>query len=301
MYNTIAIISDDNYAPYSSCLLISLFEKNPRQKFDIFIITCKFTEYNKNIISEICRKYGSTVSFIEIDEQQLNIYDGIGDWSKYTFMKLMIPSILPNNVERVLYLDVDMLIVSSIELLLTVNLDGYAIAGVEDCPDCINHKKRCEIQYDSPYINSGVMVMNLPIWRNAIKLNLFETFINTYKNKFKINDQDVINTVFQGQIKTLHLKYNLTNHCYGFHYRVLKSQKNEWKEARKYPVIIHFTNWNKPWKYESVHEYKKQYLKTLYKTPYILTYNDDECKWERKTKNRIKHFIVSIIDKIRLS
>lgn len=298
MNNAVAIVCDDNYAPYSSCLLISLFENNPTLTFDVFLLTCKFTDENKNIIDKICRNYGSNVSFIEIDESKLNLYEGIGDWSKYTFMKLMIPSVLPNYLERVLYLDIDMLVVSSINFLLSVDITGFAVAGVEDCPDCIKHKKKCGIQNEFPYINSGVMVINLPMWRNAIENDSFGKFINLHKGLFKINDQDVINTVFQGKIKSLHLKYNLTNHCYGLHYNVLDSQKNEWKEARKNPVIIHFTNWNKPWKYESVHEFRKQYLSTLAKTPYRLVFKDKNRI--RKVKNQIKYLFVSIIDKIRL-
>lgn len=137
MNNAVAIVCDDNYAPYSSCLLISLFENNPTLTFDVFLLTCKFTDENKNIIDKICRNYGSNVSFIEIDESKLNLYEGIGDWSKYTFMKLMIPSVLPNYLERVLYLDIDMLVVSSINFLLSVDITGFAVAGVEDCPDCI--------------------------------------------------------------------------------------------------------------------------------------------------------------------
>lgn len=146
MNNAVAIVCDDNYAPYSSCLLISLFENNPTLKFDVFLLTCKFTDENKNIIDKICRNYGSKVSFIEIDESQLNLYEGIGDWSKYTFMKLMIPSVLPNYLGRVLYLDIDMLVVSSINFLLSVDITGFAVAGVEDCPDCIKHKKSVEFR-----------------------------------------------------------------------------------------------------------------------------------------------------------
>lgn len=298
MRHQIVLVTDDNYAPYSACLLLSLFESNRNLTFSVYMITCSLSVSNQHILSEICESHGSELIIKSINENELDKYDKIGEWSKYTFMKLMIPDLIPATLKTILYLDVDMLVVGSIEGLLKEDIDDYALAGVEDCSDCIFHKSRCGIPENSPYINSGVMLVNLEKWKEAKNDNLFNRFVDSNRSQFSINDQDVINAVFQNRIKTLHLKYNLTNHCYGFHYSIMPGQKKQWKEARKSPIIVHFTNWNKPWKYECVHEYKKIYLKTLSKTPYMVTY--DSCSERQKILNLIKHTIVSLIDVFRL-
>ena len=146
--------------------------------------------------------------------------------------------------------------------LFNININDYALAAVEDTPDCIQHKKRCNIPENSPYINSGVMILNLEMWRQAAENDLFWSFIKENSKKFAINDQDVINYVFQNKIKTIPLRFNVTNHCFGFKPNVLPYHKKQLKEVYQHPAIIHFTNWNKPWIKGNCHLYKKKWQET---------------------------------------
>lgn len=124
-----------------------------------------------------------------------------------------------------------MLIVDNITNLFNININNYALAAVEDTPDCIKHKKRCNIPENSPYINSGVMILNLEMWRQAAENDLFWSFIKENSKKFAINDQDVINYVFQNKIKTIPLRFNVTNHCFGFKPNVLPYHKNNLRKS----------------------------------------------------------------------
>ena len=106
------------------------------------------------------------------------------------------------------------------------------------------------------------MILNLEMWRQAAENDLFWSFIKENSKKFAINDQDVINYVFQNKIKTIPLRFNVTNHCFGFKPNVLPYHKKQLKEVYQHPAIIHFTNWNKPWIKGNCHLYKKKWQET---------------------------------------
>ncbi len=120
----------------------------------------------------------------------------------------------------------------------------------------------------SLYINSDVMIINLKKWREASHKGYFNDFVDNNRNRMKLNDQDVINSVSQNQIAGLHLRYNVTNFCYGIHKKLTLTHQKQLKEALKHPVIVHFTNWNKPWIAENFHYFKSAYLTTMSHTPY---------------------------------
>ncbi|RGN50209.1 MULTISPECIES: glycosyltransferase family 8 protein [unclassified Bacteroides] len=300
MYNVV-LIADDNYASYAAVTLQSLFETNKTLYFHIYLISCGFSQINTQKIIKVCRKVNAEFDLITVNASELDDFENIGEWSKFTFLKLFIPSKLPLILDKVLYLDVDLLVVDRLQECFDLDLTGYAIAGVEDCPSCISHKERCHIPQESPYINSGFMLINLEEWRKADSQHLFLKFINENKDRMKINDQDVINSVFANKIYSLHLRYNVTNHCYGLHYNVIAKHLQQWREARRHPAIIHFTNWNKPWLFETCHEYKSLYKKYLsYISSGEVVPENERRDYLLKVKNSIKYIFVKFVDMFRL-
>ena len=268
----IVFVADDAYAPYTAVTLQSLFNFHPQWQFDIWLLSCNFSLENKLKYENYCLKNNSRFHLLLVDAYELTPYDGIGFWSKYTFLKLLIADKLPLTIDYVLYLDGDVLITNNLEELFQTPIHNYALAAVEDL-SFVKAKNIEQFGMDTSAIsiNSGVMLINLEKWRQASCLDLFVKFVNKWRNKFSLCDQDVINNVFANKIKSLSLKYNLTHFCFGLHVKkfLTISHLAQWRNARQNPAIIHFTNNTKPWIWETTHYYKSQYLKVAAQTPYF--------------------------------
>jgi len=302
----IVFVADNAYAPYTSVTLQSLFKFHPQWQFDIWLLSCNFSTENTLKYEKHCFTNNAKFHLLVVSPNELDPYDNIGFWSKYTFLKLFIANKLPHTVHHVLYLDGDMLITDSLEELFQTSLQNYSLAAVEDLA-FVKTKNITQFGMDTTAIsiNSGVMLMNLERWRKASNQNLYTKFINQWRNKFSLCDQDVINNVFANQIKPLPLRYNLTHFCFGVHIKqfLTTSHLAQWKSARLHPAIIHFTNNTKPWIWENIHYYKSQYLKVASQTPYaqyFTHYKQQKYNYNKKIYNLFRYTIVRVIDIFRL-
>lgn len=266
----VCLIADDSYAQHTAVTITSFVKNNPNLRIKIWLITTGFSSQNIQYYGLLSENLGFEFQIILFDVSKISTYDGIGPWSKYTFMKIYIGGLLPASVEKILYLDSDMVVLDSVKYLFDIKMDSYALAAVSDVASCVEHKKRCKLPETASYINSGVMWMNLDYWRKAEEMKSFEHFINVNRGKISLCDQDVINSVFCDRIFELPLNYNVVTQCFGINpYKELtQKQQIQLKTARKHPIVVHFVNAGKPWLKEYYHQYKWAYYKYLKMTPY---------------------------------
>ena len=267
------------------------------------MITTGLSNEDEKKLRWLCKQNEVSFDIFAMDEQLLHPYDGIGTWPKFTFMKLFIAQFLPTDIERCLYLDVDLLVLGNLAPIFDIHLGENAVAGVLDYPVVDLDIKRCKLGSKAAYINSGVMVLNLPLWRKAFEENAFERFVQTKQNIMSsINDQDVINSVFEGKVQVLSPSYNVTNFFFGIRNPLLKKGlKAQWLEGRRNAKIMHFVCGRKPWIAEVVHPYKALWFETLRRTPYK-GYVDRLNKRNAKQYviNYFKNVIANIFDYFRL-
>ena len=291
----IVVIADENYASQSSATLMSFLENNRNERNDIYYITTGISEQSRLKLEEFCKLYNAFFHYILFEEKVLSPYDGIGYWSKYTCMKLFIPQLLPDEVKKVLYLDVDMLILDSLEEVYNIVLGDNALAGVEDVPNNKSNCKRCGLGINSVYVNSGFMLLNLSAWRKEWNANSFSRFVDDHRGKMAINDQDVINSVFEGRIVPLEWRYNVTSFFFGLSSAIWKHYpRTMYKKARRKPAVIHFTNSNKPWKESCIHLYAKQWRRTLNRTSF------GKVEYKSSVKIALKLCVYEIVDFFRI-
>lgn len=265
----VVFIADNNYAQHTAVVIVSIV-RNCGERLRVWLLASAFDEGNKKKYGELASSFGIELHIVQFDTSLVDAYDNIGPWPKYTFMKLYIAKYLPECCKKCLYLDSDLVVLGNIQPLFSVDMGENAVAGVSDTVGCVMHKRRCGLPAGAAYINSGVMVLNLDCWREELRKLSFEMFIEHNKGKISICDQDVINSVFEGKILELHLKYNVTSACFGLNpwRNLLPSVRPMLKEARKNPVVVHFVNSGKPWIKEFYHPFKVKYYFYLRQTPY---------------------------------
>ena len=191
-------------------------------------------------------------------------------------LRLFMGDMLPETVERVLYLDCDTVVLQSLKHLWKENLEGSIVGAVMEPTIYETVKETIDLGEEDPYYNSGVLLVDLKQWREQeIQKKLLE-FWKSRGGKLFASDQDVINGTLKGQIHTLMPRYNFfTNYRY-FSYRELvhlgKTYKavtpRELQIAKKHPSIIHYMGDERPWIAGNLNHYRRAYELYLAKTPW---------------------------------
>ncbi|WP_356947942.1 glycosyltransferase family 8 protein [Helicobacter rodentium] len=140
-------------------------------------------------------------------------------WSNHTnhlaYFRIKLASVLPYEIKRCLYLDIDMLVLKDLRELFALPL-GDNIAGVVlDCSNPYKEKRlkaRDSTQEDfifpfrKEYFNSGFMLINLTKWRELQIEYKCMKFLQTYIPQ--VGDQDILNAVIGNKTLKLPPKWN---------------------------------------------------------------------------------------------
>lgn len=147
---------------------------------------------------------------IEASENPFQNYE-YSRWSPVIFYRCIAHRFF-TDIDRILYLDSDILVCRDLSELFDTDLGDYVLGGVRDMapvndkyhPQGIFVKNFAEKYLNNgPYINSGVLLLNLK------KMHEYENLLFETKIPLICPDQDLINAAFVGKIKILPLKYNL--------------------------------------------------------------------------------------------
>lgn len=243
---------DANYVPCCGIMLTSLFENNRDYSIDVYVF-CNNNDTDTIQLFQLAKNYGQKIHIINIDDVLVDRFP-IKDTdhiTKATYYRLYAADFLPNNIDRVLYLDCDIIINKSLSMLYDIDLTDYSAAVVLDCNYYQEDRNR-KLGIAKPYIyfNAGVLLINLTYWRTNRILNKFIQYSNTHSHLLDTHDQDLLNVVLQGNVKYLSIEYNYQT---GFLLKKNLSKYDEWLrvEIKNIPVeniiVWHFSTAVKPW------------------------------------------------------
>lgn len=301
----IVLTTDANYVMPCGVLLLSLCKSNADCKITVHIICdSSVTEKEK---SELCQTVSShpnvTLSFYHIEGELFENYPSLRNayLSKAAYYRLFLTDILPEDIEKVLYLDCDLLILKSLSDLWNVDIRNVAVAAVIDSMECYHVEWYNRLRYNPSklYFNSGVMLINLRYWRDHNALSQFMDYLATYRDRIVSHDQDILNVIFQDHKIMLPLEYNLQEgfllkkrHFYYWDYA------SRFIEAVNDPVILHYTV-NKPWQITCIHPRKELFFEycdqTLWKGFKLKKY-----PIKKPLKRRIKEMIIEMMQLVHL-
>ena len=256
--------TDDNYAPYAGIMLTSLFINNQNEVFDVYILTRGINADNSEKLRSVGKQFKSTVNILTLD---VSAFEDCpirpGDHvTLETYFRLLAPQLLPESIDRILYLDVDMIINGPVRELWNWDISGYALGAIIDESFC-NSEIYSRLGLDSakPYFNAGVLLLNLKYWREKNVSARCMQCINDNPDILLFHDQDTLNRVLQNERVLLPITYNFqTGYYLSWVYPDYPDdfQAQIQKEARS-PIIIHFSGPMKPWVVGSDHPYRYYY------------------------------------------
>lgn len=261
---------DNNYVWLMGISMISLFENNFEcSEIIIFLLGDEISSENKINLKQICKKYNRIINITDIPD--LDIPKNLCNqrWPKSAYTRLFAGELLPNDIEKVLYLDCDTIINGSLSELWDINISNYIVYGVKDCISKM-YKKNIGLGKFDPYINAGVLLINIEKLRKINISDRINEFLQKYSKIMNYSDQDVLNGVLYSSVSTLAAKYNVMTITLMYEYKEVLAMRhptnyysrNEIEKAKNDPIIIHFTTCmtiTRPWFQNSKNPYTQQF------------------------------------------
>ena len=182
------------------------------------------------------------IEFIPVDGELLErIKVSTGRWRQETFFRYYVTEILPG-LDRVMWLDADILVRRNIEDLYNVDFEGRSFAGVFD--NSSNPVERLGLR---DYINAGILMINAGKLKSTGKMNEFWNLVASPDYTGELPDQDALNIVFNGDIKII-----------GDIYNTFPLNPNEYADFLiENTRIVHFLSGYKPWNAGDVEYFNK--------------------------------------------
>ena len=302
----VAYHSSDFFAPVLATSLASLFENN--ESFDeihVYIFEYPMNEENKTKLDLLAEQYGRKLHYILMPD--INRIENLGlaevkhtGWFFYSYVKLYLNDFLPQNVERILYLDSDILVVDDLTELWEMDLQNHVAAGVIDC---IGEKyyDLLGLGDETFYCNCGMILEDLKAWREKKIGDKVREYCKKNGGYVFFMEQTAFNAGTQGDLLILHPKYNMYTMMELVSYEELMKlrkveryyTKKEIEEAVAHPAIIHLTNTfmlaNRAWYEGSKHPRVREYQKYKALTPWK---NEPDFQDKRNRKQKFVQFWV---------
>ena len=203
------------------------------------------------------------IDFIYIDVNKIFVESKwINKYSIGSMFRLFIPEMLID-INKVIYLDADIMFNCDIKELWDLNIENYCIGGVSDAGLRAGFELPKNVEDGaikaSDYINTGVLLMNLNRIRS--KGNMLELCCEYLKNNenSKFPDQDAINYIYHDDILHIDSKYNT----------LVVVERGDEKNNRilKQGVVYH-GNGSSLINYSKLSEYDKVFLNKKLATPW---------------------------------
>ena len=172
-------------------------------------------------------------------------------WPTEIYYRIFAADFLPETVDRILYLDSDMIINGDLSelyhrpfndnlFIATSNVYSRLLMRIIQIK---NGAKR-----NTVYANTGMLLMNIQALRKHQDFDAVLRYIKKKKCMLTLPDQDVISTLYGDRIEIVENKiYNLSERAIRRHNRKNKEKIDE-KWVDEHAKIIHYLSRNKPWK-----------------------------------------------------
>jgi lipopolysaccharide biosynthesis glycosyltransferase len=172
-----------------------------------------------------------------------------------TAYNLIAPKYLLNEFDHAIYMDADIVILDDLGEVWNQNLTTPLSAvldahiGFVGFPSMWRPWRELGVDPRAPYLNTGLMNMNLKKWREE---RLTEKCLELLASfELPCVDQDALNLVLNGKFDHLHPRYNMMPYHLMTKLRTvdLLEDPKEIEEAIKTPAMIHFHRsfLGKPW------------------------------------------------------
>ncbi|MBO5329107.1 MAG: glycosyltransferase family 8 protein [Anaerotignum sp.] len=263
----ILVTCDSGYAGQAALMLFSLQKHHPDTFLDIYVAGT-LQEGDIMLMGKALEKEKSRITHTAFDGEILKGAPTTDRYPVEMYYRIFAAQYLPQELERVLYLDPDLVVTGSLEKLYAMEMgDAFFAAASHVKEDTVLEKvNQKRLDMEGIYINSGVMLLHLEALRREQDVRAVIDYIAEHEKVLFLPDQDVISGLYSEKILPVdaHI-YNMTERIAAMEF--LKGLDADW--ICRNSAIIHYCGRNKPWK-------------PMYKGKLDIFYLLNRIEWEKK-------------------
>lgn len=265
----IAFATDENYVGPLAVSLNSLL-RHTGGTIRVYIIDDGITEQSWEKLSEIISGPDRTLIRLTVPKERfhgIKISGCISSWiTESTLSRIVLPELV-SDLDRIVYLDCDLLIRKDLRSLYDSNLGTHIVGAVED--PGFDGFHRLGTQRADRYFNAGVLLIDISAWNRITMTNTVLRHLREYPESATWFDQCHLNACLTRQWHMLHPRWNVQMQMLKGAAMRIPQNSREIIEARLNPAIVHFTSDQKPWLRGAVHPYTNAFKKELALTPFL--------------------------------
>lgn len=268
----VALAADAAYLPHCAAVLSSLRAHDHGRPVHAHVL------HPRELTGDAFKRLASmadgqvlTITAHPIDSERVA---GLPSWDRIPvtmWYRILLPELLPD-IDRVLYLDADVLVVDSLASLWDTDLSASWVAAVTNVPErhMLDHAAQLGLHGPAAYFNSGVLLFNLAAMRRDARTEALLACALERADRLLWPDQDALNLVLGPRRHALHPRWNVMNSIRRFPWAGELLGESVTQEAIRRPGIVHFEGprENKPWHVLCEHPYRHRYAEHRRNTPW---------------------------------
>lgn len=254
----IAFAFDKNYWT-QFCAVVHSVLTSQTSVVHLHLIAPDTTIEQKTALKEYVKEYRGEVNFYDVTRELVDGFVVMNKWSHAVYYKLFFPLLVAGRVERLLYIDVDTIVLNPLDELFKTDLKGHSIGAVYD-----NYVKQQPLigVSEGEYFNSGVMLIDVESWNSKQVSQKSADYLRDFPDRIRFVDQCALNAVLKHDWYRLSFHYNLLYSYLPDTYAVPKSAYLRDK------YIIHFTL-QRPWEFLTQNRFSYLYRRNVNQTPLL--------------------------------
>lgn len=239
---------DRNFLYGCGISIASLLKTNSDISFSFHVFTDYFDDEQSRLFKVLAEQYKTSIKIYLVDCEQLKSLPSTKNWSYATYFRFIIADYFSNQLERMIYMDADIMCQGSLKPLLNIQFEYNQVAAVVPERDSVWWQKRADAlgvpSIASGYFNAGFLILNLVNWSKFdISTKAMELLSqDAVKAKLSYLDQDILNMLLTEKVIYLDGKYNTQ---YSINYELQKGKKEN--PITPDTVLIHYIGPTKPW------------------------------------------------------
>ena len=199
------IVTDSNFLKPAVVMLYSLFLHEPGN-VDVYLPYEDIKDYELAALKKYVESFpGKRLIPMYVGPEFKSRVESHRGIKIETYYRILGWGMLPESVDRVLYMDVDMIVNKPLQGLYNIDMGDRLFAVCEDIFGKINgfneeNKERLGILANGKYFNAGLILVNMEQLRKEGIVD--EILKNVYQNypRYLYNDQDVLNELYQDRL-----------------------------------------------------------------------------------------------------
>ena len=253
---------DENYLPQLRVMLYSASLNNPGVNFRVFLLHRGFSTEQLSSLSRQLEVLDMELRAVRVDERLFENAPVMKQYPQEMYYRLLAAQLLPEDMDRVLYLDPDILVINPLTPLWRLDMGGklFAAAAHTGMTELANNVNRLRLGTERDYFNSGVLLIDLARCRAEVKPEEIFSYVSEHAEELLLPDQDILNALYSSRI--LELDDALWNYdARNFKNYLMRSNgaaDMEW--VIENTAVLHFCGRAKPWKPHYRHRFGMLYL-----------------------------------------